>query len=220
MAGVKWLANSSAQQNICLRRLDIRLRVGSLKTEHSYSQFVLISLRLKKVFPLKSRWYFPCKIFEELPWENKEGKLPFLLICSQNRFNLFLLKTSQWNENKEFCCRLYKLSKLMTCTSHLLQDIASLILCQQNRLVFSIQTYLCEKSNIQPQSLSQKLWAFHPFILPTDTILTHPLTKQVHDVNIRKQITVLMFKSVEHLFFLVRQMPYETITVGGEGKGK
>ena len=46
-----------------------------------------------KTLSIEAEVVFPCKIFEGPPGENKEGKLPFLLICSQN---CLILKIQIW----------------------------------------------------------------------------------------------------------------------------
>ena len=46
-----------------------------------------------KTLSIEAEVVFPCKIFEGPPGENREGRLPFLLICSQN---CLILKIQIW----------------------------------------------------------------------------------------------------------------------------
>ena len=78
MAGVKWLANSSAQQNICLRRLNIRLMVWEFKNWTLFFQTLFWFLSdLRKYFHWSRGGISLVKSLKSSPGRTKRGSCHF-----------------------------------------------------------------------------------------------------------------------------------------------
>ena len=152
MAGVKWLANSSAQQNICLRRLNIRLRVWEFKNWTLFFQTLFWFLSdLRKYFHWSRGGISLVKSLKSSPGRTKRGSCHFYSSAhktgstcfSWKHLNEMKTKNSAADNTKHVFIETFKVDDLY------LSSFARYCQfnCKQNRLIIQYK-YTCAKNQI------------------------------------------------------------------------